>query len=748
MVLPRHTPRDAGGAAIAFPLIAVLGFLLGACADSTGAGSSRLAMGDGRPAAAGDPGGGPEAVEVTVIGEGDDDRARVRGRFPGSDRLTAVPGRDPVSLVPVDGSAGGPISLNFVETDVREVVKAVLGDTLGQNYIIDPGVQGTVTFQTSKPLSREDLAAALDEILSLNGAALVQSDGLYKVVPADQAARAGVTTRGAAPGLRGVGARALVAPLRYIPAAEMETILQPFAPPNTILRVDPERNLLVLGGTQSQREQLLEIIEIFDVDWLRGMSFAIHEIESTSPETMVGELETIFSAGTSAEQNSLVRFVPIERLNAVLVISPRRAMLARAETWITRLDIGDSTKPRVYVYYAQNSRAQELADVLNQIFTGAAPQRTTTAETPRSLAPGLSPAEIGETSLRESIQLARVDGAAFQADAAPAPVSGGADAGRRRGSGGGSLGATESEVRIIADTVKNAVVIMATPQDFKKIEAALRRLDIQSLQVLIEATFIEVGLTDDLAFGTEWLFRTGSSEVELPQLISTATSAGSVFSWALALNNDDIRVTIQAIQNLTEVNIVSSPNLLVLDNQEARIQVGGEEPVPTRSSVSVTDPDAPIVSSIEYRETGTIMTVTPRVNESGLVTLELAQEVSDVGETVEVGGTTAPTFNQRTVQSTIAVHDGESIVLGGQIFESDQRTRSGVPFLSQIPILGFLFGTQGSTFERTELIVIITPRVIRDRETARDATETLNQRMQRLRPILEEFRVREGFGGT
>lgn len=710
--------------------------IVSGCDDQVGAGSSRLAVGGPGLSTTTDPRFQSAAVEVGTLSDGGDGSGISR-QYPGNNTLTGAPTTAPMSLVPVTGAAGGPVSLNFVDTDLREVVKAVLGDTLGRNYVIDPQVQGTVTFQTSRPLARNELEVALEEILSVNGAALVEADGIYKVVPEDRAARAGLVSRSPTGGVR-AGSGLVLVPLRHVSAMEMDTILQPFATPNTILRVDTERNLLVLGGSQSERNQLLELIEVFDVDWLKGMSFAIQEIESTTPETMVGELDTIFGSAGGASAG-LVRFVPLDRLNAVLVISPRREMLAKARTWIKRLDVGDSDKPRVYVYYVQNSRAEELADVLNQIFNGAeATARSNTPQTRRNVAPGLEPAEIDGNAADRSIQLAGVGQGAFQVDVASGSASGGA---------GSAFGATESGIRIIPDPIKNALVIMATPQDFKRVEAALQRLDIESLQVLIEATFVEVGLTDDLAFGTEWMFRTGDSEVELPQLISTATNAGSVFSWALMLNDDNIRITLQAIQTFTEVNIVSSPNLLVLDNQEARIQIGGEEPVPTRSSQSVTDPDAPIVSSIEYRETGTILTVTPRVNESGLVTLQLEQEVSDVGETVEVGGTTAPTFTQRTVQSTIAVHDGESIVLGGQIFESDQKTKSGIPFLSQIPVLGFLFGTQGAQFERTELIVIITPRVIRDRDSARQATENLNQRMQRIRPTLEGFRIREGVDG-
>ncbi len=688
---------------------------------------------------------------VTSRSEVSEPSRRVGGTYPGTDRFSAPPAGG--GTVGYAAETTGPVSLNFVETDLREVIKAILGDLLGENYVVDPEVQGTVTLQTSRPMSRPELINALDDVLSINGAALVQSDGLFKVLPKERAASAGLASSGVGSSrVRGSGIQ--VVPLRFISAIEMEEVLKPFTPPSATVRVDPDRNLLILGGTPGEREQLLELVRTFDVDWLEGMSFAIQPIQSGSAEAMVDDLDQIFRTNEGGRRAGLVRFVPVDRLNAILVMSPRRELLAKAQTWIRRLDAGDSDEPRVYVYYCQNTRAEELADVLNQIFNEASP--ATTATPRRELAPGFEAATIGDDRLgsRESIEFARAGetdafGQAYQVD-------GGAEAGvppRRpptlAARGPGSFVSPEpDDIRIIADPIKNALVIRATPQDYRKVEAALQRLDVQSLQVLIEATFVEVGLTDDLAFGTQWRFESGGSTFTLPDLVSGVTGVSGFFSWALTLNDSSIRATLQAIQTVTETNIVSSPNMLVLDNQEARIQVGGEEPVPTRTSQSVISPDAPIVSSIEYRETGTILSVIPRVNDSGLVTLEIIQEVSDVDDQPrDVGGTFAPAFTQRTVQSTVAVHDGESVVLGGQIFDASGRTDSGVPWFSQIPIIGFLFGTQASTFERTELVVIITPRVVRDRGTARQATDSLNQRMRRLRPILEEFRVKGVRGG-
>lgn len=764
------------GLSAVVPALVLIAVALSGCDSPVGAGDSRFVV--GAPSSTSDAASHAVGAPTPLTGGAGAGTAapqrQVGGTYPGTGRfVNAAAAPAPILAEGLPGVDEGAVTLNFVDTDLREVVKAVVGDILGLNYVIDPAVQGTVTMQTSRPLGRAELLAAMEQVLTVNGAAMVEVGGLYKIVPADRAASAGAAPSLGGPAATGGGTNLTFVPLRHVSATEMAKVLEPFAPPNTLLRVDADRNIVAVGGTHSQRAELLELVRMFDVDWLAGMSYAIEPVETTSAKNMVKDLQKVFRNQEGGPGAGLVEFVPIERLNAVLVISPRRQYLAKAATWIKRLDVGDSAEPRVYVYYVQNSRAEELADVLGRIFGGLE-----TSTLSRDLAPGLTPTEITSntgygsrlgsrsTTTRAAagdggMRVAQLDSDAagfYQVTPGAAPPASGAAAPTpqtARSLRAVSESSQSSElpktnaVRIIPDPVKNALVIQATPQDYRKIQSVLEKLDIQSLQVLIEATFIEVSLTDALTYGTEWYFQTGSSTLELDDLLGSAAGTAGFFSWSLVMNGGNLRVTLQALQELTELTVVSSPNLMVLDNQEAHIQVGGEQPVPTQSRQSITDADSPIVSNIEYRDVGTILSVTPRVNEGGLVTLEIDQEVSNVqNEEVVVGGTTAPSFNQRTISSTIAVHDGESVVLGGQIFEDKEKTRRGVPYLSQIPVVGFLFGTHNNSQDRTELLVIITPHVVRDEGSARMATETLNRRMQLLRPQFEKFRIREGLDGT
>jgi general secretion pathway protein D len=647
----------------------------------------------------------------------------------------------------------GEVTLNFVDADLREVVKAILGDTLGANYVMDPQVQGTVTLQTSQPVPGSSLVSVLESILAVNNAVLVQSDGVYKIVPADQGIRGSGGVRTALPpATQAPGAQVMAVPLKHVSATEVEKLLTPFAPPGGILRVDPRRNLVVIGGSRSDVASMLDVIETFDVDWLSGMSFGLFPVHSTSAKTMVEELEKIFGDQAEGPLAGVVRFVPIERLNAVLVISPRSQYIDRAQTWISRLDVGEGETPRLYVYYCENSRAEDLAAVLGQVFgqQPAAGQARPVAQ----VAPGLEgvtlqgrqggPVEGGGPSLGMS------RGPSPNLPSAAPPMGGGPVPGVGEGM---QIGAGTEAVKIIADKVKNALVIQAKPSDYRTVESAIRKLDIVPLQVLIEATIFEVTLNDTLRYGVEWFFKHGGNRAVLtnsdagPVNITTETLSAQVrsifpaFSYVLSPGSD-VKAVVNLLDTVSDVNVISSPQVFVLDNQTATLIVGDQVPITTRSSVSNISADAPTVNSIEYRDTGVILEVTPRVNAGGLVTMEISQEVSEVSAatTNTQSQQDSPTINQRKVESTVAVQGGETVALGGLIRDRRENSSRGLPFLSRLPVIGFLFGTKTDRADRTELLVLITPRVAGNTDQARRVTQELRSRLRTIAPLEQRLR--------
>jgi general secretion pathway protein D len=627
--------------------------------------------------------------------------------------------------------AAGEITLNVVDAELREVVRQVLQDALGVNYVIDPAVGGRITVQTMRPVPADDLVAVLDAVLRMNGAALVRTGDLYQVVPIDQALTSGpIPDVGPVPDAGNPGFGVRVVPLRFVPATELAPVLAPFAPPGGAIQVDPVRNLLLLAGLPEQLATLTDLVSIFDVDWLQGMSFGLFPLDNAPAADLVEELQQIFSNLEGGALAGLIRFVPIERLNAVLVVSSQPTYLTEAQTWIERLDrVGEGDEPRIFVYSLQNARATNLAEVLSEMF-GA---RVTTVEGSGLLAPGQEPIELPSTGAFEL-------GAAETGEegAAEPPVRATPEPGQPLAAE--PIGPEDAEIRIIADDTTNALVIRATPREYERIRAALDELDILPLQVLIEATVAEVTLTDELRYGVEWFFRSGDFELSFTPSATAMLPVGgfqSIFD-----TGNDVRLVLRALDAITDVNVVSSPQLMVLDNQTARIQVGDQVPISVQSAVSVIDPDAPVVNSIEYRDTGVILLVTPRVNASGLVILEIQQEISNVVDapTTTTAEETSPTINQRQINSTVAILSGETVALGGLIQDQRERAQSGIPLLSRIPIVGALFRSRSNAITRTELLVLITPSVVENPARARAVTDELRRRLRSLEQLEERVR--------
>lgn len=597
-------------------------------------------------------------------------------------------------------STDGQVSLNFAGAEIREVIDAVLGDILGVSYVLDQRITGTVTLRTTEPLSRPAILAALESVLALNGAALVVTDGLYKVMRIEDATGFGGSVMAGAPAGYGVH----VIRVGHVGADALHDILTPFVKPGRQLKVDAKNNLLIFGGPGNEAQELVELIELFDVDWMGGMSFGLFPVRVAKLDRLIADLEAVFGQEDNSLQAGAVRFLPIERMNAVLVISREQDYLNRAKSWIGRLDRGIAGPgQRIFAYPVQNGRAADLALVLREVFDVGG--GTSAAPSPALFAPGANPVEVSAEGTKK-------------APAKRAAISGGV------GEGG---------IKIIADEPHNTLVVLATSAQWVMVEDALQRLDIMPLQVLIEATIAEVRLNDQLKHGVEWFFESGNSQAAFSRL-----SSGQVLQnfpgFGYLLQTGDVRVVINALSEVTDVKVISSPQLMVLDNHSARLQVGDEVPIPIQQVTSTRDPDAPIVNSIEFRETGIILEVTPRVNASGLVMLDIVQEVSDAVRTT-TSDLDAPTIRQRSISSTVAVRSGETIALGGLIADREEESEDGLPILSKIPLLGEIFKVSSKADERTELLVMITPRVVRNSVEAATVTQELRGRLKSLAPL-------------
>ncbi len=694
--------------------------------------------------------------------------------YEGGADFTKSPGRPQARAFGAVSGEG--VTLNLVGASIPEAAKAVLGDVMGVNYTVSDKVQGSVTLQTAKPVSKDGILEIFESVLASSDAALLVDGGVYRVVSREEAFNSGKPLReNGSLAKRTPGMSSEIVPLRYVSAVEMERILKSVAPQGVIARVDSARNLLILTGTRSDLASMIETVNVFDVDWMRNMSFGIFPIETGDTEAIAQELDTVFANDRDSPSKGIVRFIPNARMKAIVVITSRPEYLKKAEVWIKRIDMaGEATEKRAYVYNVQYRPVQELAQLLQKIYTARDPSRTVQVRdttlsaaapidgpfagtevpadpaTSRAWTTGPSPVPqpLAATSTQRTISTstsgpvaAAAPGMLPAADSAT-PTLLPADALAAAGLARPILDDRNDGISIVADEGNNALVISATPSEIKRIRQILSQIDVIPVQLLLEATIAEVTLNDDLKFGVRWFFEKSGNEFKLTDTLATGAIgaiAPAFAGFSYFLNMPNAKVALNALADITNVNVVSSPSLMVLNNKRAILQIGDEVPVATRSAVTVINPDAPIVNSIEFRHTGVLLNITPRVSDDGRILLEIDQEISDAKATTS-STIDSPTIQQRRIKTTVAVNDGGTVVLAGMMQDRATRTRQQVPLIGDIPIIGNAFKNKDDAITRTELLIAISPHVVKDnRQTNEIAAEfrdrlNFNTRPQRATP--------------
>jgi len=684
-----------------------------------------------------------------------------------------VASADPAAVVRGDG-----VELNFEGAEIQNVAKTVLGDTLGISFVVDPRVQGNVTLASTGPIPRKDVLPVFESVLRMSNAAVVHEGNLVKIVPVAEASGTGAVNIGA--GQAGFGVS--IVPLRYTAATTIARTAENFLSRAGAIKIDQARNLLLIQGTTAERQAALDVVAAFDVEWMRNQSVGVYPLKSTSPETMIKELERVFESGDGGQGQGVVRFQPISRMNAVLVVTKNPKFLDRTTQWVQRLDRSDTSGTTVRVYRLKYASAPQVAKVLNEIFlTQRAGQSV--GDSPLSqIAPGTNAAQSRLDSLKAAS--AGSDGSATSGGKG-SPARGAASAGtagpiaaafenfENKGKDGDAESTTRSSsisstdkggmfqnVRITPDTADNSIVVYSNQEDYRIIERSLRELDRPRLQVAIEATVAEVTLTDALQFGVQYFFANRNSSVGLLPATGGAVAAPAATAASATATADassavqtaiqsaflqrvlpglnlvlgaeaQPKVILTALSNLTNVKVLSAPSVVVMDNQPALLQVGNEIPVSTGAATILTNPNTPVVNTIEMRNTGVILKVLPHVYANGQIQMEIEQEISNVVNPTQV--TLTPTISQRRVHSTIAVTSGQTVLLGGLISDQDQSTKAGIPLLSDIEVIGNLFGTRSGQKVRTEIIMFIKPRLIRNSVDSRSVAEEFRSRLEMMR---------------
>ena len=632
------------------------------------------------------------------------------------------------------------VSLNFSGADLVEVIH-VLAQYLKLNYTIDPGVRGTVTLYSAQPLRQEDLLPVFHQVLRMNDAVAVKSGQFYHIAPIN--AGKGMVRPARRLGERGYILQ--VVPVRFFSVSEIKRLLEPFITPGGDILEYPRGNFLIILDLASNIQRLLEIKDLIDVNLFAGVRMELYQPKVASAEELADEMGRImqaYAASATQSENFVARFISVPRINRLLVISHSEAAWTYAMRWLKNIDTyAEGPGRRIFVYPVENGKAVDLADILNQVLgqgpTGTGAQRKTLKDVAERIAGGQQQTPSGGSTPAGQTGTGTGQGGSLYAVAptqAP-PIQTRPRAGAGAAPTAGTAGGAGEQVRIVPDPATNSLIVFGTGQEFQNIRNILKEIDIVPRQVLLDVLIAEVSLSDDLRFGVEYqILRDDDVKIfgrDFDQHVSLLSGlpgalpegAGPPALSAVIGSGDTIRGFINAFREDSRVKVLSSPTILATDGQPARIQVGTEEPIATGTVTSPVSTGVTSSTTIQYRNTGRILTIIPQVNAQGLVHLQVKTEVSQRGASVTVGQDSFPSFDTRDVETTAVVQDGETLAIGGIITERVNRSKLGIPFLMDIPVFGRFFGTTRDDVRRTELIMLITPHVIRSREEARTVTE-------------------------
>jgi len=623
----------------------------------------------------------------------------------------------------------------------------VMAEIMKINYLIDPRVKGTVNIHTTGQLPAEEVFPIFQSILRLNGATAVEKDGLYEIVPLSDAKKTYVpptTLRGGTKVLSDEKYTIQIVSLKYIPATEASKLIKPFLSDGADIVEHPPHNILIISDVASNVKKSLDIIGLFDIDIFTDTRVRIYPVLNADVTEVAKEMERIFSSfevSTKSARGVGITFTPITRINSLLVVSSIPNIFEKVEGWLKELDRipGEGSKLSVFVYYVQNAKAKDLADVLKEVFIKAKEKKVEKGGAPAETTPrGAKPAPTPTTP----------------------PAPGKEEVG----------GVPEGEIGIVVDEPTNSLLIKAFHRDYRAILETIKKLDIYPKQVLIEVLLAEVTLDETNKFGIEWAnfvsshvtssHAQGAALQSQPPVQTTTDSLGNTTTsplnpftaplasygglrYAIVELGGRLSAAIDLAASQDRLKVISSPQIIASNNKEAKIQVGQSQPILTNTyttpGVTSTTGAGVVEGTIEYKDIGIILSLTPRISDGGLVSLEISIEDSNVLASAALGNLPSiPAFTKKTAKTVLSVVEGETIVIGGLISESKEKITSGIPLLSKIPIIGGLFGFQSYETKRDELILLMTPHIISNQSTSDAVTKEFKDKVESMKKQLEE----------
>lgn len=621
-----------------------------------------------------------------------------------------------------------PVVLNFVNADIPSVIKAV-GELTGKNFVIDPRVKGTVIITSARPVPRAQVYPILLSALRMQGFTAIESHGMVKIVPEGDAKQDFSVTRGKQINESGDRIVTQVYPLQYESAAQLTAALRPLISPNNAVAALANSNTLVITDYADNVRRLNAIIAAVDQPGANDTALIrLNHVSAVDVAQSLGRLMNDGAAAAGQPGSARLLIVPDVRSNSLLVRSDNPARIQTLRGLVAGLDVAGAAGGNIHVVYLRNAEATKLAETLRGILAGEAPaalERVGSAATTPAATPSASPAP------------------------AIAPVSGAA---------GGSM--------ILADAATNSLVISAPDVTYNALRAVIDKLDARRAQVFVEALVVEITAEKAAEFGIQWQDlsnirkngtnfiggtnlggrNTGSNIIDAAANLGTVGQGLNIGVVSGTINIPglgevlNLGVLARALESDANANILSTPNLMTMDNEEAKIVVGQNVPFITgqyAQTGSTTTPSP--FQTIERRDVGLTLKVRPQVSEGGSIKMQIYQEISSLRPTTTA---TDVITDMRSIDSTVLVDDGRIIVLGGLIQDSMQDGVDKVPVLGDIPLLGHLFKSEKRKRMKTNLMVFLRPHVLRDTASA-DATT--GERYDFIRQKQAEFRMQPHF---
>lgn len=574
----------------------------------------------------------------------------------------------------------------FKDADITQVIEEVLGQA-GVPYVLDPAISGKISFRIEQRLTRDQLVAALEAVLAAQDIAVVRNGEQLSITPQAKARTSAGVRRGAE-GAGRSGYEVVAVPLAYAQPTEVGRALEAISEAKTVLYANDKLGLLLLGGSGGQLKSSLETLKIFDQNAFQDARIRWFDLGQAQATTVAGELDRIIQGSGMAGMT----VVPLKRLNGIIVFGRSLETLDEIAKWVVKLDTpGKEVSSSLWVYRPRNTSAESLSKTLNSVL-GFGPR---TDSGPSSPQPVAAQAASTVTSL---------------------PTS------------GAEMG--DDDVRVGVDKDTNTLLVFAAPPRWIQIQRILTEIDRPARQIFIEASILEVTLGKSFQFGVDW--QVLAKDLAVSSVNNSAGAVGPGFpGLSITYLNQDIEAAIKALGSRTTLEVVSAPKIIALDNRVARLQIGDQVPIVTQSAQSKDNSDAALISTVDYRSTGVILTVTPRITGEDQIMLEVSQEVSSVSKTI-TSGIDSPTIQQRRFESALILRDGGVVALGGLISTNRTNSNSGVPGLKDVPGIGALFRTEGRTNTRSELIVLLSARIISDQVTTNAAMADLAEDMKEL----------------